>query len=104
MKLKITDTPTDAHLLLLKDEADFDRRFYTRDQHNKYFTIAWKVKPSYGIIATDDKAIVPNIQHVMYKGSNTKVTEIKGSHVVFMPQPEKVAKVIIEAAVKASAK
>jgi hypothetical protein len=34
----------------------------------------------------------------MYKRSNTKVTEIKGSHVVFISQPAKVAAVIMEAA------
>jgi hypothetical protein len=34
----------------------------------------------------------------MYKRSNTKVTEIQGSHVVFMSHPDKVAAVIIEAA------
>jgi hypothetical protein len=44
----------------------------------------------------------PEIQHNMYKRSNTKVTEIKGSHVIYISQPEKVAEVITEAAVKAS--
>jgi hypothetical protein len=38
----------------------------------------------------------------MYSRSNTKVTEVKGSHVVFMSQPEIVASVIIEAAEKAT--
>lgn len=59
---------------------------------------AWRNKPSFGIVATEDKSIVPEIQRNMYKRSNTKVTEIKGSHVVFMSQPAKVAAVIIEAA------
>jgi hypothetical protein len=39
----------------------------------------------------------------MYKRSNTNVTEIKGSHVIFMSQPEAVAKTIIEASVNALA-
>jgi pimeloyl-ACP methyl ester carboxylesterase len=59
---------------------------------------AWKNKPSYGIVATEDKAIVPEIQRAMYKKANAKITEIKGSHVVFISQPDAVAKVIIEAA------
>ncbi|HVK49798.1 MAG TPA: alpha/beta hydrolase, partial [Pseudobacter sp.] len=59
---------------------------------------AWRTKPSFGIVATEDKAIVPEIQRNMYKRSNTKITEIKGSHVVFISQPAKVAAVIIEAA------
>ena len=52
-----------------------------------------------GLIATEDKSIAPEIQRKMYKRSNTKVTEIKGSHVIFMSQPEAVAKAIIEASV-----
>ena len=63
---------------------------------------AWRDKPTYGIVATEDKSINPDIERAMYKRSNTKVTEIKGSHVVFMSQPEAVAKVIIAAAENAS--
>jgi len=59
---------------------------------------AWKEKPSYGIVATDDKSINPDIERNMYKRSNTKVTEIKGSHVLFITHPEQVAKVIMDAA------
>jgi len=39
----------------------------------------------------------------MYARSNTKVTEIQGSHVVFMSHPDKVAAVIVEAAEAAAA-
>lgn len=59
---------------------------------------AWKNKPCWGCIATEDKTINPDIQRNMYKRSNTKITEIKGSHVIFMSQPEAVADVIVEAA------
>jgi AraC family transcriptional activator of pobA len=41
MKLIIADQKTGGNLLLLKDEQDFDRIYYTRDQGKKYFTIAW---------------------------------------------------------------
>jgi AraC family transcriptional activator of pobA len=41
MKLTVVDEKTGSHLLLWKDEKNFDRLFYTRDHHNKYFTIAW---------------------------------------------------------------
>jgi len=59
---------------------------------------AWRDKPAYGVVATEDKAIVASIQRAMYKRSGTKITEIKGSHVVFMSQPRAVADVIIAAA------
>jgi pimeloyl-ACP methyl ester carboxylesterase len=87
---------------LPKEQADFmyasqgafhAKGFVTPLQH-----AAWKSKPSFGIVATEDKAIVPEIQRAMYKRANAKITEIKGSHVVFISQPDAVAKVIIEAA------
>ena len=59
---------------------------------------AWKTKPSYGIVPTEDKALNPDTEREMYKRANAKITEIKGSHVVFISQPEAVAKVIIAAA------
>ncbi|RFZ90213.1 alpha/beta hydrolase [Mucilaginibacter conchicola] len=60
--------------------------------------VAWKTKPSYGIVATEDKAINPGVEKQMYIRAKAKITEIKGSHVVFISQPEAVAKVIIAAA------
>lgn len=58
---------------------------------------AWKTKPSYGIVATEDKAINPDIERNMYRRSGTKITEIKGSHVLFISQPDAVADVIMSA-------
>ncbi|MCW3109276.1 MAG: hypothetical protein JWQ09_3782 [Segetibacter sp.] len=63
---------------------------------------AWKTKPSYGIVATEDKSILPEIEEKMYLRSNTKISKIKGSHAVYISQPEAVAKFIIEAAEDAS--
>jgi pimeloyl-ACP methyl ester carboxylesterase len=60
--------------------------------------VAWKVKPSYAIVATEDKALNPDIERNMYKRAGATVTEIKGSHVVYISQPEAVANVIINAA------
>ncbi|MBW8688036.1 alpha/beta hydrolase [Chitinophaga sp. B61] len=59
---------------------------------------AWKTKPSYAIITTEDKGIVPSLQYKMAKRSGAKVTEIQASHVVFISHPEEVAAVIEEAA------
>jgi len=60
--------------------------------------VAWKSKPSYGIIAIDDKALNPLTERAMYERANAKITEIKGSHVVFVSHAEAVAEVIINAA------
>ncbi|GAA4919284.1 alpha/beta hydrolase [Mucilaginibacter defluvii] len=60
--------------------------------------VAWKSKPSYGIIATKDKALNPMTERKMYERGKAQITEIEGSHVVFISQAEAVAKVIIKAA------
>lgn len=65
--------------------------------------VAWKTKPSWHIVATDDHSIQPDLERFMGKRAGGKVTEIKGSHVTFISQPEAVAKVIEDAA-KGSAK
>jgi pimeloyl-ACP methyl ester carboxylesterase len=59
---------------------------------------AWHTKHSYAILGTEDKAIIPELQRNMYSRSKTKVTESKGSHVIFISHPEIVAKVIMDAA------
>jgi pimeloyl-ACP methyl ester carboxylesterase len=61
--------------------------------------VAWKTRPSWAIVPTEDKSINPTIEHTMYKRSGATVTEIKGaSHVVFMSHPKEVAAVIEDAA------
>lgn len=64
---------------------------------------AWKTKPSYGIVATQDREINPDLERSMYQRAGAKVTEIKGSHAVFISKPNDVARVI-ETAAKASAR
>lgn len=41
MKLRIREDNTGGELLLFKEEAGFDRLFFSKDRFNKYFTIAW---------------------------------------------------------------
>ncbi|WP_114939912.1 alpha/beta hydrolase [Mucilaginibacter endophyticus] len=91
-----------------KEEADFmyasQGAFYAKGFITPISNPAWRNKPAYGIVATEDKSINPDIERAMYKRSNTIITEIKGSHVVFMSQPKAVAAVIIKAAENAAAK
>ena len=59
---------------------------------------AWHDKPSYAIVATQDRQLNPDLAHWMYKRSGAKVTEIKASHLVYISQPRAAAKVIEKAA------
>lgn len=60
---------------------------------------AWRSKPSYAILTTQDHVISPELQRWMYQRSGAKVTEVSASHAVFLSQPAAVARVI-EAAAK----
>lgn len=64
---------------------------------------AWKSKPSWYIVATEDQTIPPDGERFMAKRAGATVTEIKASHLVFMSQPKAVADVI-ETAAKGSGK
>jgi len=66
---------------------------------------AWKAKPSWYLIATDDKMIPPDAQRSMSKRAGSAVVEVKGSHAIYVSQPEAVAALIEQAAksVKTSA-
>ncbi len=59
---------------------------------------AWHDKPSYAIIATDDRALDPKLAHWMYKRSGAHVTEIRGGHLAYIANPRAVAAVIETAA------
>jgi pimeloyl-ACP methyl ester carboxylesterase len=66
---------------------------------------AWKSKPSWYLIVTDDKMIPPEAQRFMSKRAGSTVVEVKGSHAIYVSQPEAVAALIEQAAksVKTSA-
>jgi pimeloyl-ACP methyl ester carboxylesterase len=59
---------------------------------------AWRTKPSWAVIATDDKAFDQRMLQAMAKRIGASVTEVKASHAVFMTQPKVVADVIDQAA------
>ena len=60
---------------------------------------AWRTKPSYAILTTQDHVVSPKLQRWMYQRSGARVTEVAASHAVFISQPAAVARVI-EAAAK----
>jgi pimeloyl-ACP methyl ester carboxylesterase len=62
-------------------------------------TPAWRNKPSWYLVSTDDRMIPPDAQRAMAKRAGSKVAEAKGaSHSVYISQPEAVAKAIEAAA------
>jgi pimeloyl-ACP methyl ester carboxylesterase len=65
---------------------------------------AWKTKPSWFLIGTEDQTIPPDGQRYMAKRAGSKVTEVKSSHVVYISHPQAVADIIETAAKNAGKK
>jgi pimeloyl-ACP methyl ester carboxylesterase len=59
---------------------------------------AWKKKPSWYLVSTDDRMIPPDAQRGMSKRAGSTVVEVKGSHAVYVSQPRAVADLIAKAA------
>jgi len=59
---------------------------------------AWKAKPSWYLVATDDRMIPPDAQRSMSKRAGATAIEVKGSHAVYVSQPKAVASLIEKAA------
>jgi len=59
---------------------------------------AWKTKPSWYLVSTEDKMIPPPAQRLMSKRAGSTVVEEKGSHAIYVSQPRVVASLIVKAA------
>jgi pimeloyl-ACP methyl ester carboxylesterase len=59
---------------------------------------AWRTKPSWYLLVTEDKMIPPDAQRAMSKRAGSKVVEVKGSHAIYVSHPEAVVALIEEAA------
>jgi pimeloyl-ACP methyl ester carboxylesterase len=59
---------------------------------------AWKTKPSWYLVATDDRMIPPQAQGFMSKRAGAKVVESPGSHAIYVSRPKDVAALIKTAA------
>ena len=59
---------------------------------------AWKIKPSWYLVSTEDKMIPPDAQRAMSKRAGSTVVEVKGSHALYVSQPQAVAHLIEKAA------
>ncbi len=64
----------------------------------KISTPAWKSKPTYYLVATDDHMIPPPAQRQMAQRAGAQVMEMAGSHSIYVSQPAAVAQLIEQAA------
>ena len=59
---------------------------------------AWKTKPSWYLLTTEDYMVPPDLERFMAKRAGSKLVEIKASHAVFVSHPDAVASLIEQAA------
>jgi len=59
---------------------------------------AWRMKPSWYLVVTDDRMIPPAAQRTMSERTGSTVTEVPGSHSIYVSQPAAVAAIITQAA------
>jgi pimeloyl-ACP methyl ester carboxylesterase len=59
---------------------------------------AWRIKPSWYLVVTDDRMIPPPAQRAMSERAGSTVTEVPGSHSIYLSQPAAVAGLITQAA------
>lgn len=62
---------------------------------------AWKSKPSFYLVASDDRMIPPPAQRMMAERAKAQVTEVPGSHAIYVSNPKAVADLIEKAATSA---
>ena len=67
-------------------------------------TPAWKVKPSFYLVATDDRMIPPAAQRSMAKRAGATIAEAAGSHAIYVSKPKAVVALVEQAAKAATAK
>jgi pimeloyl-ACP methyl ester carboxylesterase len=59
---------------------------------------AWKAKPTWYLLTTEDRMLPPDAQRLMSKRAGATVVEVKSSHAVYLSHPPAVAHIIEEAA------
>ena len=58
---------------------------------------AWKNLPTWAVVATGDKAAGADLVRSMAERAGATITEVEGSHVIMISQPQAVTEVILDA-------
>lgn len=92
------DTATDVPAAQAKFMANSQMPVAAAAFDSPVTVATWHDTPSYGIVATADRALNPSLARWMYKRSGAQITEIKANHLVYISRPGAVASVIERAA------
>jgi pimeloyl-ACP methyl ester carboxylesterase len=88
------DVPADKARVLYAVQAPFKRALLA----DRTTQAAWRSKPSWYAVSTEDRTINPDLQRFMAKRMGAKTIEVKASHVSLISQPDTITDLILEAA------
>lgn len=88
------DVPREKAMVLYAVQAPFRKELLKgRTKH-----AAWRTKPSFYAVSTEDRTINPDLERFMAKRMGAKTIELKSSHLSMISHPEEIAGLILEAA------
>jgi pimeloyl-ACP methyl ester carboxylesterase len=88
------DLPADTSDFMARSQVGLSIKSATA----KTTTPAWKTKPSFAVVATQDRSINPDLERWLYKRAHSTAIELPSSHVVYISHPAEVAALIEQAA------
>jgi pimeloyl-ACP methyl ester carboxylesterase len=88
------DLPVAQARVLYAVQAPFERRLLA----GKTTHAAWRSKPSWYAVSTEDRTINPDLERFMAKRMGAKTIEVKASHLSLISQPDTITKLILDAA------
>jgi pimeloyl-ACP methyl ester carboxylesterase len=88
------DLPVDRARVLFAVQQPFRKALLT----GRTTQAAWRSKPSFYAVSTEDRTIDPDLERFMAKRMNARTVELKAGHLSLISQPQAVADLILEAA------
>jgi pimeloyl-ACP methyl ester carboxylesterase len=88
------DLPEAKAKVLYAVQEPFQKALLT----GKTTNAAWRSKPSYYAVSTEDRTINPDLERFMAKRMGAKTIEVKASHLSLISQPDAISQLILEAA------
>lgn len=86
-------TPDEQSLIYVTQQPASPKVFAGVGEH-----AAWRTKPSWYVVASEDKTINPELEKWMAKRANAKTTILASSHVAMLAKPQEILEVILDAA------
>ena len=88
------DLPAAQARVLYAVQAPFNRTLLT----GKTTHAAWRSKPSWYAVSTEDRTIDPDLERFMAKRMGATTIEVKASHLSLISQPDAITRLILQAA------